>query len=115
MQVILSALGPLLCIPHGLSTLYRCSLTTVAQSKPFHEKPFYQGLLQPQRALNPIQTIITIAAGISSSSFEGVSTRQLEVSSLSKEFQAHLIFTSASDLKGLELATSRTESESSIN
>ena len=54
----LSALGPLLCIPHGLSTLYRYSLTTVAQSKPYHQKPFNQGLLHPQGALYRIQTII---------------------------------------------------------
>ena len=27
-------------IPHGLSTLYRCSLTTLAQYKPYREKPF---------------------------------------------------------------------------
>ena len=40
------------------STLSRCSLTTVAQSTPNHEKPFYQGLLQPQGVLYPIQAII---------------------------------------------------------
>ena len=39
-HVILSALRPLLCILHGLSTLYRCSLTTVDQIRPYHEKPF---------------------------------------------------------------------------
>ena len=35
MQVII-ALCPL--IPRGLSTLYRCSLTTVAKDKPYHKK-----------------------------------------------------------------------------
>ena len=32
--------APYFVIPRGLSTLYRCSLTTVAQDKPYHEKPF---------------------------------------------------------------------------
>ena len=49
---------PAFVIPHSFSTLYRCSLTTVAQSKPYHEKPFNQRLLQPQGELYPIQTII---------------------------------------------------------
>ena len=31
--------GPCFVIPRSLSTLYRCSLTTVAQDKPYHEKP----------------------------------------------------------------------------
>ena len=38
--------APCFVIPRGLSTLYRCSLTTVAQSKPYHVKTFNQGLLQ---------------------------------------------------------------------
>ena len=49
---------PTLYSTYGLSTLYRCSLTTVAQTKPYHEKPFNQGLLQPQGALYSFQTII---------------------------------------------------------
>ena len=36
-------------IPRGLSTVYRCSLTNLAQDKPSHEKPINQRLLQPQR------------------------------------------------------------------
>ena len=50
--------APCFVIPHGLSTLYRCLLTTVAQSKSYHEKPFNHRLLQPQGALYPIQTIL---------------------------------------------------------
>ena len=51
--------APCFVIPRGLSTLYGPSLTTMAQSIPYHEKPFNQGLLQPQGALYPIhQTII---------------------------------------------------------
>ena len=73
-----------------------------------------QGLLQPQGELYPIQTILTITAGISSSSFVRVSTRQLAASSLS-EFEAHSIFTRAMVLTGLELATSHTHSECRIN
>ena len=38
-QVIRSALCPDFVIPRGLSTLYRCSLTTLAQDKPYHEIP----------------------------------------------------------------------------
>ena len=41
-----------------VSDIILYSLTTVAQSKPYREKPFNQGLLQPQGALYPIQTII---------------------------------------------------------
>ena len=51
-----------------------------------------QGLLQPQGELYPIQTILTIAAGISSLSFVRVSTRQLAVSSLSKGISSTLNF-----------------------
>ena len=61
---------PYFVIPHGLSTLYRCSLTAdhcgPRQTKPL--ETITQGLLQPQRELYPIQTISTIAGGISSSS-----------------------------------------------
>ena len=113
--MILSALRPLLCIPHGLSTLYRCLLTTVAQSKPYHEKPFDQGLLQPQGALYPIQTIINHSSRTSSSSFIRISTRQLAVSSLSKGILSTLNFTRALDLTGRGLETSRTESENRID
>ena len=74
-----------------------------------------QGLLQPQGELNPIQTILTIAAGISSSSFVRVSTRQLAVGSLSKGISSTLNFTRAMVLTGLELATSRTQSERRID
>ena len=42
-------------IPHGLSTLYRCSLTNMAQDKPYHEKPSETAAIS--RELCPIQTI----------------------------------------------------------
>ena len=73
------------CSPHRVSR----KLWTLAQSKPYHEKPFNQGLLQSQGvqsqgALYPIQTILTIAARISFSSFVRVSTRQLVANFLPK-------------------------------
>ena len=55
--MILSAPCPAFVIQRGLSTLYSCSLTTVAQDKPYHEETISQGLLQPQRELYPTQTI----------------------------------------------------------
>ena len=58
---------------------------------------------------------LTITAEISSLSFVRVFTRQLVVSSLSKGIQAHLIFTRALVLTGLELATSCTQNERLID
>ena len=64
--------------PQALSTLYRCSLSTMAQDKPHHEKPSVRDCCT---LFGPYSTV---TAGISSSSFVQVSTRQLAVSSLSK-------------------------------
>ena len=58
MHLILVHYASCFVIPCSHSTLNICSLTAVAKSKPYHEKPFNQRLLQPQGALYPIQTII---------------------------------------------------------
>ena len=81
---------PCFVIPRGLSTLYRCSLTTVAQDKPYHEKPLIRDCFKGRCTL--FRPYSTIAAGISSSSFVRVSTRQLAVSSLSKGISSTLNF-----------------------
>ena len=74
------ALHPLTCnsmvILHGLSTLYRCSLTTMTQDKPYHEKPLNRDCCNHKGSCTLFKPYLTIAAGISSSSFVRVSTRQ---------------------------------------
>ena len=76
-------------IPEGLCILYRCPLTTMAQDKTIPWENINQGLLQPQGELYPIQTILTIAARVSSSSFVRVCTRQLvQRVPCPREFQA---------------------------
>ena len=109
--------APCFVIPRGLSTLYRCSLTTVAQDKPYHEKPLIRDCFNHKGSCTLFRPYLTIAAGISSSSFVRVSTRQLAVSSLSKGISSTLIFHElrALVLTGLELATSRTQSERRID
>ena len=107
--------APWLVIPRGLSTLYRSSLTTMAQDKPYQEKPLNRDYYNHNGSCTMFRPYLTIAAGISSSSFVRVSTRQLAVSSCPREFQAHSIFTRALELTGLELATSRTQSERRID
>ena len=102
-------------IPHGLNTLYRYSLTTMAQDKPYHEKPLLRDCCNHKGSCTLFRSYLTIAARISSSSFVQVSTRQLTVSSCPREFQAHSILTRALVLTGLELATSRTQSECRID
>ena len=47
---------PCYVIPHSLSTLYRCSLTTVAQDKPYHEKPLIRDCFNHKYPV-PFQTI----------------------------------------------------------
>ena len=93
-QVILSALRPRLVIPRGLSTLYICSLTTMAQDKPYHEKPLIRDCCNHKGGggCTLFRPYITIASGISSSSFIRVSTKQLAVSSLSKGISSTLNF-----------------------
>ena len=49
--------APWLVIPRGLSTLCRCSLTTMAQRITIPWETIKQGLLQPQGELYPFQTI----------------------------------------------------------
>ena len=71
-------------IPHGLSTLYRCLLTTMAQNKPYHEKQLNRDCCNHKGSCTLFRPYSTIAARISSSSFIQVCMRQLAVSSLSK-------------------------------
>ena len=59
-------LPPDFVIPRSLSTLYRCLLTTLAQDKPYHEKPL--GTATTARGAVP-RLYLTIAARISSLSF----------------------------------------------
>ena len=91
-QVKPNIIGLCFVIPRGLSTLYRCSLTTVAQDKPYHEKPFIRDCFNHKGSCTLFRPYLTIAAGISSSSFVRVSTRQLAVSSLSKGISSTLNF-----------------------
>ena len=84
--------APCFVIPHGLSTLYRCSLTNVAQDKPYHEKLFIRDCFNHKGSCTLFRPYLTIAAGISSSSFVQVSTRQLAVSSLLKGISSTLNF-----------------------
>ena len=115
MHEILSALClPDSVIPHGLSTLYRCSMTTVTQDKPYHQKQLIRGCYNDKGSCNLFRPYSTIVVGISSSSFVQISTRQLSVNSLSREFQALSIFTRALVLTGLELTTSHKQRERHI-
>ena len=91
-QVILSALSPLTVIPRRLSTLHRCSLTTVAEDKSYNEKLLIRDCRNHKGSCTLFWPYLTIAAGISSSSFVRVSTRQLAVSSLSKGISSTLNF-----------------------
>ena len=84
--------APCFVIPGGLSTLYRYSLTTVAQDKPHHEKPLIRDCFNHKGSCTLFKPYLTIAAGISSSSFVRVSTRQLAVSSLSKGISSTIFF-----------------------
>ena len=84
-------LPPDFVVPCGLSTLYRCSLTTLPKTKPCHEIPLIRDCFNTRGAAC-IQTIFTIAAGSSSLSFVQVCTRQLTVSSLSKGILSTLNF-----------------------
>ena len=87
-------------IPHSLSTLYRCSLTTVAQDKPYHEKPLIRDCYNHKGSCTLIRPYLIIAVGIRSSSFVRVSTRQLAVSSLSKGISSTLNFHDSIDTDG---------------
>ena len=89
--MILSALRPRLVIPRGLSTLTRCSLTTMAQDKPYHEKPLIRDCCNHKGSCTLFRPYLTIAARISSS-FVRVSTRQLAGKSLSKGISSTLNF-----------------------
>ena len=73
--------------PHPL---YWCLLTTLAQDKPYHEKPIFRDCCNHKGRCTLFRPYLT--AGISSSSFVGVSTRQSAVSSLSKGLSSTLNF-----------------------
>ena len=103
--MILSALCPLLCnSTQRLSTLYRCSLTTMAQDKPYHEKSLIRDCFNHKGSCTLFRPYLTIAAGISSSSFVRLSTRQLAVSSLSKGISSALNFHESIGTDGKNLA-----------
>ena len=112
MQVILSALCPWLCNSRQPQHTLRMFTDHFGQDKPYHEKPLIRDCCNHKGSCIPYRQCYTIAARISSSSFVRVSTRQLAVSSLSKGIS---IFTRALVLTGLELATSRIQSEHCIN
>ena len=87
--------SPDFVIPCNHKTHYRCSLTTVAQDKPYHKKPFSGTATTIIRKVVPYSDHIhysTIIASISFSSFLRVSTRQFAVSSLSKGISSILNF-----------------------
>ena len=90
--MILSALRLLLVNPHSLGTLYRCSLSTIAQDKPYHEKPFIRDCCNHKKSCTLLRPYSTIVAEISCLSFVWVSTRQLAGVPCPREFQAHSIF-----------------------
>ena len=86
--------APCFVLPCGPSTLYRCSLTTLAQDKPYHKKPLIRDSFNLKVSCRPtlFRPYPSTAAGITSSSFVRVSTRQLTVSFLSKRISSTLNF-----------------------
>ena len=112
---ILSALLPNFVIPRSFSTLYKCSLTTVAQHKPYHEillirdcykhkgswtVPYSDQFQPSQLGLAP-----------------QVSTRYTErvaLSYLSKAISSTLNFRESIILTGLKLAIAFTQSKCCI-
>ena len=91
-QVILSALRPLTCNSMWPQHTLQMFADHYGPRQTIPWETINQGLLQPQGELYPIQTILSIAAGISSSSFVRVSTRQSAVHSLSKGISSTLNF-----------------------
>ena len=70
MQVIFKwHYAPDFVIPCGLSTLYRCSLTTVTQDKSYHEKPLIMDYCNHKESCTLVSPYSTITASISSVSF----------------------------------------------
>ena len=93
MQMILSALHlPDFVIQCFLSTLYWCSLTTMAQDIPYHGKPLIRDCCNNSGSCTIVRPHLNIAAkNISSSCFMQVSMWHSAVT-----FQALSIFTSTS-------------------
>ena len=79
-------------IPCGLSSLYKYSLTSVAQDKPYHKKPLIRDCCNHKGSCTLFRPYLTITAWISSSSFVQVSMTKLAMSSLSKGISSTLIF-----------------------
>ena len=50
--------------PRGCSTLYKCSLTTMAQDKQYHEKTLIRDRCNHKGSCTLFKTILTIAAGM---------------------------------------------------
>ena len=99
-QVILSALRPLTCNSTRPQHTLQMFADRYGPRQTIPWETINQGLLQPQGELYPIQTILSIAAGISSSSFVRVSTRQLAVTSLSKGISSTLNFHESNSTNG---------------
>ena len=94
MQVILSALCPLFC--NSMRPQYTLQMFTdhfgPRQTIPCYEKPLIRDCCNRKGSCTQFLSYLTIAAGISSSSFVWVSTKQLAVSSLSKGISSTLKF-----------------------
>ena len=91
--MILSALCPLLCNSiRPQHTLQMFADHCGPKDKPYHEKPLIRDCFNLKGSCTLFRPYVTIAAGISPSSFVRVSTRQLAVSSLSKGISSTLNF-----------------------
>ena len=95
-------------------TLNTCSLTTLAHDKSYHEKPLIRDCCNHEGSCTLFRSYLTVAAGISSSSFVWVSRRQLAVSFLSKGISSTLNFHKSMVLTGLELATTLASKASAV-
>ena len=88
--MILRALRPLTC--NSTRPQHTLQMFTIAQDKLYHEKLLIRDCCNHKGSCTLFRPYLTIAAGISSSSFERVSTRQLAMSSLSKGISSTLNF-----------------------
>ena len=58
------AMPPDFVIPQGHNTLYRCLLTTLAQDKPYHEKPLIRDCCKHNGSCTLFRPYLTITARI---------------------------------------------------
>ena len=84
--------APCFAIPCGLGTRYICLLTTCGPKTNHNMTNHYQGLLQPQGELHPIQTIFNHCSQGQLLEFCSSFSRQLALSSLSKGNFKHTQF-----------------------